>query len=97
MGKRVKFKLNKAGIVELFTSAAVNGWVQSVGDQVAGIANSMAQIEGAEYSASAHNASKTAICNVYPANEKAGLDNYQHNTVLKARGASGLPSVKPKL
>ena len=96
MGKKVRFKLNKAGIIELFTSSAVNGWIQSVGDQVAGIANSMAQIEGAEYAARAHNASKTAICNVYPANEKAGRDNFLHNTVLKARDASGLPSVKPR-
>lgn len=96
MANKIKVKLNKAGIVELFTSPAVNAWIQGVGNQVAGIAQSMSG-EGAEYAASSHNADNTAICNVYPNNEEAALDNWKHNTLLKARSASGLPSTKPKL
>ena len=57
----------------------------------------MATMSGAEYGARAHNASNTAIVNVYPTNEKAGLDNYKNNTLLKALGSTGLPDKKPKL
>ena len=95
MANKIKFKLNKAGIIELFTSPQVNAWLQQVGDHVADRAESMASVPGAEYGARAHNANRTAIVNIFPANEAAAQDNYEHNTLLKA--VSVYPSEKPKL
>lgn len=94
MGNNIDFKLNKSGIIELFTSPEVNAWLQQVGNDVAGIADSMSDA-GAEYGARAHNASRTAIVNVFPNNAEAARDNYDNNTLLKALSASGLPKSKP--
>ena len=96
MSKKIDFRLKKSGVIELFKSPEVNAWLQQVGDSVAETASNMSG-NGAEYGARAHNAGKTAIVNVYPANEEAAIDNYQHNTLMKALGASGLPETKPKL
>ena len=95
MANKIKFKLNKAGIIELFTSPQVNAWLQQVGDSVADRAESMASVPGAEYGARAHNAGRTAIVNIFPANKEAAHDNYENNTLLKAK--SEYPSTKPKL
>lgn len=97
MSKRIKFKLNQAGIIELFTSAPVQGWLQEVGDELAATATGMSHIKGSEYGARAHDAGRTAICNVYPANKEGALDNVKNNTLLKAKGASGLPSKKQRI
>ena len=93
MSKNIKFKLNKAGIIELFRSPEVNAWLQEVGDEVAGIAGNM---YGKEYAARAHNASKTSIVNVYPNSKSAAHDNYEHNTLEKALGVTGLPRTKKR-
>ena len=53
MSKKVKFKLNKAGVVQLFTSPEVNAWLQQVGDGVAQDAEGMSGVAGAEYEESA--------------------------------------------
>lgn len=95
MAKKVKFKLNKQGVIELFTSPQVNAWLQEVGDNIASRAESMAGVPGARYGARAHNAERTAIVNVYPDNAEAAEDNYDNNTLLKAKGI--LPIKKPKL
>ena len=94
MSKKVKFKLNKAGVVQLFTSPEVNAWLQQIGDGVADRASSMASEPGAEYGARVHNANRTAIVNVFPANEEAAKDNFENNTLVKAK--SVYPSSKPK-
>lgn len=94
MSKKVKFKLNKAGVVQLFTSPEVNAWLQQIGDGVAENASGMSGVAGAEYAARAHNADKTAIVNIFPANEEAAKDNYENNTLVKAK--SVYPSSKPK-
>ena len=94
MGKNFKFELNNKGVIELFKSPAVQSWLQDCGDYVADLAEGMAQEEGAEYSARAHLADRTAIANVYPDSKEAAHDNYEHNTLLKAKGASGLKQAK---
>ena len=53
MSKKVKFKLNKAGVVQLFTCPEVNAWLQQVGDGVAQDAEGMSGVAGAEYEESA--------------------------------------------
>ena len=96
MSKKVKFVLNKQGVIQLFTSPEVVSWLQDVGDSVADMATGMLH-NGGEYGARSHLADRTAIVNVYPASEEAAQDNYENNTLLKALGSSGLPSSKPKL
>lgn len=91
MSKRVEFKLNPGGIMELFKSPEVNSWLQEVGDNVAGIASDMS---GEEYEARAHNADRTAVVNIFPASREAALDNYRNNTLEKALGTTGLPRKK---
>ena len=93
MSKKVDFKLNRKGVIELFKSPEVNAWLQEVGDEVANIAGSM---YGEEYAARAHNADRTAIVNVYPATKEATRDFYEHNTLEKALGAAGLPRIKKR-
>lgn len=97
MSKNTKFELNKNGVIELFTSPEVESWLQSVGNEMADTASGMSKVEGAAYGARSHNAGRTAICNVYPDSKEAAKDNFENNTLLKARGALGLPSKKPKL
>ena len=94
MSKKVKFEINQKGMIEFFKSAPVQAWLQDCGDYVADIAEGMAQEEGSEYSARAHLASRTAIANVYPDRKEAAHDNYEHNTLLKAKGASGFKQTK---
>lgn len=96
MGKPVKFELDPKGLRELFTSPEVNAWLQEVGNEVAETASALSE-NGGEYGARAHNATHTAIVNVYPDSKEAAHDNYENNTLLKALGSSGLPKSKPKL
>lgn len=96
MSGKVKVVLNNQGIIELFKSPEVVSWLQDVGDSVADTATGMSQY-GGEYGARAHLAARTAIVNVYPDSKEAAHDNYENNTLLKALGASGLPSSKPRL
>ena len=96
MAKKVRFELDPKGIEELFKSPEVNEWLQAVGEDIARSAESMSEY-GGEYGARAHNATHTAIVNVYPDSKEAAHDNYENNTLLKALGASGLPTTKPKL
>ena len=94
MSKGFKFELNNKGVIELFKSPAVQAWLQDCGDYVADLAEGMAQVEGSEYSARAHLADRTAIVNVYPDSKEAAHDNYEHNTLMKAKGASGFKQTK---
>lgn len=92
---KVKVKLNNAGVIEFFKSPAVNDWLQSIGDDIASKATEMASIEGAEFAASAHNASRTAVVSIHPANAEGAIDNLNNNTLLKA--IFGYPKTKPRL
>ena len=86
----VEIELNNQGIIELFKSAEIASAIKTAGDAVA-------SASGSEYEASVHNASFTAICNVYPTTKSAGHDNFQNNTLVKAIGVVGLPTKKPHL
>ena len=57
--------------------------LQAAGNAVAGAA-------GAGYVTDTHEAPFTAVCTVYPGDKEAGLDNYLHNTLLKAVSGAGL-------
>lgn len=97
MSGKIKFELNNKGVIALFKSPEVNAWLQGVGDDVANIASNMYGGENVEYGARAHNADRTAVVNVFPASKEAAHDNYEHNTLEKALGVSGLPRSKPRI
>lgn len=80
---KVDFVWNKEGLIELFKSAEMQNAVEQAGSAVASAA-------GAGYATDTHLADYTAICTVYPSDKESGLDNYLHNTLLKAVGSTGL-------
>ena len=80
---KADFVWNKKGGIELFKSEGMQNAVQQAGSAVASAA-------GAGYATDTHLANFTAICTVYPSDKDSGLDNYLHNTLLKAVGSSGL-------
>lgn len=94
MSKKVEFELSDKGVIALFKSPEVNAWLQDVGEYVADIAANMYGGDNVEYAARAHNADRTATVNVYPNSKEAAHDNFEHNTLLKALDASGLPRTK---
>lgn len=90
----LKVELNPQGVIELFKSPEVQGWLEECGRHTAEIANGMS---GLEYSSQVHNASFTAIANVYAESPEAARDNLKHNTLTVALGSSGYFQTKPTL
>ena len=90
----VKVEINPKGVAELFKSDEMQSYLAEVGESIAERAGSMS---GEEYASRVHNASFTAICNVYPDSKEAASDNYKNNTLLKAARGAGLPETKPHL
>lgn len=93
MGK-VKIELNPQGVIELFKSPEVQGWLEECGRHTAELANGMS---GLEYNSQVHNASFTAIANVYADTPETARDNIKNNTLAKALGDSGYFQTKPTL
>ena len=80
------FKLNLEGLREVMKSPGIQQKLQEEGNKVAGIASTSAP----GYATDLHIAPYTAVCTVYPSDKTAGLDNYLHNTLLRATQAAGL-------
>lgn len=80
------FKFNLEGLREVMKSPGTQKLLQDEGNKVAGIANASAP----GYATDTHVAPYTAVCTVYPSDKTAGLDNYLHNTLLRATQAAGL-------
>lgn len=93
MGK-VKVELNNQGVIELFKSAEVQGWLSECAQHTAELASGMS---GKEYKSQVHNASFTAIANVYADTPESTRDNLKNNTLTKALGNSGYFQAKPRL
>ena len=87
MAKKLEFELNLPGLNDLMKSGEMQARLQAAGSAVANAA-------GGDYGVRVHTASFVAIANVYPDSKEAAKDNYEHNTLLKALGASGLPMTK---
>lgn len=80
------FVFNIEGLRDVMRSAAMAGELQNAGNRVVGIADSSC----GGYATDTHTAPYTAVCTVYPSTREAGLDNYLHNTLLKAVQGAGL-------
>lgn len=76
---KIKFKLNRAGVRELLRSSEAMG----VCEQYAHAIQSRA---GSGYEVSTMVGKNRANASVYAATVEARRDNYQNNTLLKARG-----------
>jgi len=91
---KVKVELNNQGVIELFKSAEVQGWLSECAKHTAETARGMS---GKDYKSQVHNASFTAIANVYADTPETARDNIKNNTLTKALGNSGLFQTKPHL
>lgn len=87
---KVKFELNLVGLNQLMKSAEMQDFLLNAGQAVASAA-------GEGFEAEVHTADFVAISNVYPTTYQARRDNLANNTLLKAIGAVGLPTHKPRL
>lgn len=85
--KSVRFDFNVSGINEIMKSGAMQAHLESAGQAVASAA-------GSDYASSVHQATYTAIANVWPDSADAAKENYESNTLLKALGSVGLRSGK---
>lgn len=90
MSSKIKVELNLAGINAMMKSGEIESALASAG-------NAVATAAGVGYESSTHQASFVAIANVYANDSKSRKDNRDNNTLLKAVGAVGLPTKKPKL
>jgi len=81
-----EFVFNLNGLRELMKSPPMQAALQEAGNSVKNIADGS---QGG-YATDAHIAPYTAVCTVYPSTKEAGLDNYLHNTLLKAVQSTGL-------
>lgn len=94
---KVKIELNLAGFRELYKSTEIKKALDDAGAEVEGWAEQMSELEDAVYGHRTHEADRMAITNVYPENKSAAMENRHHNVLLKAVGAAGLPTKKPRL
>lgn len=90
MSKKIKVDLILSGINAMMKSAEIEAALAAAGNAVASAA-------GSGYDSSTHQASFVAIANVWADDKKARKDNRDNNTLLKAVGAVGLPTTKPRL
>ena len=83
---KVKFKLNLPGLNELMKSSAMQSELIQHGSRVLSGAQSMAQVNGAEYSMNTRTINWIAVTTIRADNYEARKDNYENNTLLKALG-----------
>ena len=89
--KKVDFKLNIWGLNELMKSDEMQGIVKAAAD---GIAKDASAMSGEKYDSDMRVISFVAVGTAFPGSKEAAHDNYENNTLLKAKGRSGLPSEK---
>ena len=87
---KTRIELNNAGVMQLFKSQEVQGWLGDLGSQVAMTA-------GEDYKSEVHVLGGTATVTVFPASKDAAHDNFENNTLLKAAGTVAVVGKKPKL
>lgn len=83
MSKKVKFKLNLRGLNELMKGPAMQAELQSKGEQIEAIARGMCP-EG-EYQTRTVTGRWIATTFVSAQNFEAMYDNYENNTLIKAK------------
>lgn len=83
---KVDFKLNLPGLNELMKSPAMQSELIKHGSNVLSRAQSMAQVDGAEYSMNTRTINWIAVTTVRADNYEARKDNYENNTLLKSLG-----------
>ena len=84
MSKKVKFKLNLAGVNELMKRPALQAMMQAKGSEIAARATAAASTPGAEYHAETKTINWIAVTNIKCSNSEAVYENYENNTLLKS-------------
>lgn len=85
--KVVDFKLNLPGLNAVMKSDGMKSYLESAAAKVE-------QAAGYGYGHEVKTASYEAIAKIYPQTGYAAKDNSEHNTLLKALQAAGLPMSK---
>lgn len=88
---KTKFKLNLRGLNEIMKNKKMQGIVKTAADQIAKDASTMS---GEKYSSDMRVIDYVAVGTAFPASKEAARDNYENNTLLKAKGRSGLSDKK---
>lgn len=83
---KVDFKLDLRGLNELMKGPEMQSILNQQGSAVLSRAQSMAQMDGAEYSMNTRAINWIAVTTVRADNFEARKDNYDNNTLLKALG-----------
>lgn len=86
MGKKVDFKLNLKGLNELMTGPAMKNVLQNKGEQIE--ANARGMCPKGEYKTRTVGGYHIATTYVSVQNYEAIKDNYENNTLIKARDMS---------
>lgn len=79
----VDFELNLPGLNELMKSSEMQAVLKDAGQ-------SMVAAAGKDYATQTYVLNFVAVQNVWPDTREAALDNYRHDTLGKAVGATGL-------
>lgn len=93
MSSKIKVEIIPEGISALFKSSEMKDYLSTVSDAAISTAEAMS---GGKYGKNVHDASFTAISNVFPDDAVARSDNYKNNTCIKSVRSLGLPGDKPK-
>lgn len=86
MGKKVDFKINIKGLREIMLGPAMKGVLQSKGEQIESIAQGMCP--KGKYKTRTVGGYHIATTYVSVQNYEAIKDNYEHNTLVKARDSA---------
>lgn len=89
-----RFELNIKGLQEIMKSAEMQNYIENIASEVEASANNMADDPLSKYGHKVKVLDYVAVGKIYPTNAQAARDNYNNNTLLKAMGATGLPTHK---
>lgn len=81
-----RLKLEKEAKEQILKSKAVQSQLESAGGRIAALATGMAQVKGATYRCRTKVGETRARAFVYTAGWSAIHDNFDNNTLLKAKG-----------
>lgn len=88
-----KFELNLQGLNELMTSKKMNSALYRASDGVIDAAKSIAHLDKPKYKTKLFKGHWINIVNVSARNHRTNQDNLDNNTLLKAVGLAGLPTI----
>ena len=84
MSKKIKFKLNLAGVNEVMKRPSLQAMMQAKGSEIASRAAKASSDPKAQYHAETKTINWIAVTNIKCSNSEAVHENYENNTLLKS-------------